>query len=35
MTFDLFQKLMSFDTQSRFCIEILFFVEGYEKYDYC
>ena len=35
MTFELFQKLMSFDTQSRFCIEILFLVKGNEKFDYC
>lgn len=35
MTFELFQKLMSFDTQRRFCIEILFVVKGNEKFDHC
>ena len=35
MTFELFQKLMSFDTKSRFCIEILFSVKGNEKFDCC
>ena len=34
MTFEVFQKLMSFDTQSRFCIEILFSVKWSEKFDY-
>ena len=32
MTFELFQKLMSFDTKGRFCIEIQFFVKGNEKF---
>ena len=34
MSFELFQKLMSFDTQNRFCIEILFSVKGIDKFDY-
>ena len=35
MTFELFQKLMSFDTEGRSCIEIQFFVKENEKFDYC
>ena len=35
MTFELFQKLMSFDTKSRLCVEILFLVKESEKFDYC
>ena len=35
MTFELFQKLMSFDTQGRFCIEIFFTVKGNAKFDCC
>ena len=34
MTFELFQKLMSFDTKGRSCIEILFLVKRNEKFDY-
>ena len=34
MTFELFQKLMSFDTKGRSCIEILFSVKESEKFDY-
>ena len=34
MTFELFQKLMSFDTKGRSCIEIHFFVNGNGKFDY-
>ena len=34
MTFELFQKLMSFDTKGRSCIEILFSVKENEKFDY-
>ena len=34
MTFELFQKLMSFDTKGHSCIEILFSVKGSEKFDY-
>lgn len=33
MTFALFQKLMSFDTKGRSCIEILFLVKRNEKFD--
>ena len=33
MTFELFQKLMSFDTKGRFCTEIQFSVKGSEKFD--
>ena len=35
MTFELFQKLMFFDTQGRFCIEIFFTVKGNAKFDCC
>ena len=34
MTFELFHKLLSFDTKGCFCIEIQFFVKGNEKFDY-
>lgn len=35
MTFELFQKLMSFETKGRLCIEISFAVKGSNKFDYC
>ena len=34
MSFELFQKLMSFDTKNRSCIEILFSVKGTDKFIY-
>ena len=35
MTFELFQKLMSFDTKEWLCIEIFFMVKGSDKFDCC
>ena len=35
MTFDEFQKMMSFDTNGKFCIEILFSVKESEKFNQC
>ena len=35
MTFEWFQKLMSFETQERLCIEIFFVVQGSDKFDSC
>ena len=35
MTFELFQKLMSFETKGRLCIEIFFVVKGNDKFDCC
>ena len=34
MSFELFQKLMSFDIENRSCIEILFSVKGNYKFKY-
>ena len=35
MTFEVFQKLMSFDTKGRSCIEILFLVKENDKFNFC
>lgn len=35
ITFDQFQKVMAFGLKKRYCIEILFEVNGSEKFDYC
>ena len=35
MTFEIFQKIMSFDTQGSQCIEISFLIKGNEKFDNC
>ena len=35
MTFQLFQKLMSFDTKESLCIEIFFAVKESDKFDRC
>lgn len=35
ITFDKFRRLMTFDTESRFCIEISFAVNNSDKYDDC
>lgn len=35
MTFELFKKLMSFDTKENLCIEIFFIVQGSNKFNSC
>lgn len=35
MTFELFKKMMSFETKGRICIEILFVVKGSDKFNSC
>lgn len=35
ISFELFEKLMSFETKGTICIEILFKVKGSDKFDFC
>ena len=35
ISFELFKKLMSFETKGTICIEILFKVKGSDKFDFC
>lgn len=35
ISFDLFKRIMSFETEGRYCIEILFVVGDSQKYNLC